>query len=68
MTGCIIGQTADMDRRYTQHLNGEVFSTYPYQPMKLIYIEEAKTRTEAMKRERELKTTSGRNWIRENFL
>jgi putative endonuclease len=63
-----IGQTEDLKHRLSQHANGEVFSTKPYLPMKLIYTEEASTRAEAMRREKQLKTRTGRVWLRANCL
>ncbi|MCX6138061.1 MAG: GIY-YIG nuclease family protein [Ignavibacteriales bacterium] len=34
-----IGQSEDLERRLAQHSRGEIFSTRPYLPMKLIYSE-----------------------------
>jgi putative endonuclease len=59
-----IGQTEDLKRRLLQHTQGEVFSTKPYCPMRLIYTEDVLTRAEAMKREHQLKTRAGREWLR----
>ncbi len=63
-----IGQTKDWDRREGEHQRGEVSSTRPYLPMRLVYREEVATRSESMKREKELKTSSGRRWIRDYCL
>jgi len=41
-----------------------VFSTKPYLPYRLVYFEEAQNRSFAMLREKELKTTKGRNFLK----
>jgi len=60
-----IGQTEDLDKR---HFSGEVKSTKHWLPMSLIYTENASTRAEAMKREKQLKSRSGRVWLNGNCL
>ena len=59
-----IGQTDDVNRRLTQHNEGKVDSTKPYKPYKLIYFEEHLTREDAVKREKELKTSEGRRFLK----
>jgi putative endonuclease len=59
-----IGQTSDIEKRFTEHNSGLCKSTKSRIPFKLIYQEEFKTRSEAMKREKELKTGKGREFIR----
>jgi putative endonuclease len=59
-----IGQTEDIERRLIEHNNG-LLSTYTkrYQPWEVIYAEEFETRSEAMRREKQLKTSRGRAFI-----
>ena len=45
-----------------------VKSTKPYLPWIVIHTEKYSIRAEAMKREKELKSHQGRNFIRENFI
>jgi putative endonuclease len=59
-----IGQTSDIEKRLTEHNSGLCKSTKSRIPFKLIHQEEFKTRSEAMKREKELKTGRGRESIR----
>jgi putative endonuclease len=63
-----IGQTDDLSYRLTRHNGGMVRSTKAYIPWKLIHYEEFEARSQAMKREKELKSHQGRLWIRENLL
>lgn len=59
-----IGQTEDIERRMLEHNNG-LLSVYSkrYKPWELIYTEEYPTRAEAMKREKQLKSQKGREFI-----
>ncbi|MDI6884278.1 MAG: GIY-YIG nuclease family protein [Hadesarchaea archaeon] len=50
------GHTANLKNRLAQHNRGRVRSTKARRPFKLVYWEAFKTRSEAMKRERKLKT------------
>ncbi len=59
-----MGQTDNLERRLHQHNSGKVFSTKPYLPYRLIYFEEVKNRRSAMMREKELKTSKGRTFLR----
>ena len=54
-----IGQTASFKDRMIKHLNKEVKSTKSMGELRLIYFEIYDTRTEAMRRERFLKTCKG---------
>ena len=63
-----IGQTSDISKRLIQHNSGLSKSTKHYVPWKVIYNEELKTRSESMKREKELKSHKGRDFIRANYL
>lgn len=67
-----IGQTGDIDHRLKRH-NKELpvkKSSYTFKnkgTWKLIYKEEYRTRSEALKREKHLKSHKGRDWIRQNL-
>ncbi len=50
-----IGQTNDLDKRIIRHNRGYVKSTKSYKPWKLVHFESYNTRSEAVKRELEIK-------------
>ena len=54
-----IGYSEDIHKRLQYHNLWKVKSTKPYTPYKIIYSEEYKTKTEALKREKELKKMKG---------
>ena len=56
------GSTNDLDRRLRQHNDGEVESSSPYKPFKLVYYEAYLTEFAARKRESHVKK-SGSIWI-----
>ena len=60
-----IGQTENLDLRLNQH-NSNYFQSYTNYKGSwiLIHSEEFKTRAEALKREKYLKTGAGRDWIK----
>jgi putative endonuclease len=64
-----IGQTGNLERRLKRH-NQELptkKSSYTRKnkgPWKVIYIEEFKTRSDAIKREKQLKTSRGRRFLK----
>ncbi|MAT55999.1 MAG: endonuclease [Saprospirales bacterium] len=59
-----IGQTADLDQRMLSHnVLSEKGFTSRFRPWVIIYTEEYLTRAEAMKREKQLKSSAGRRWI-----
>ena len=68
------GYTKDLELRFDQHQRGEVQSTKNRRPFKLIYYEACINQTDAIKREKYLKTHYGkmflknrlRNWHNEN--
>ena len=66
-----IGQTSDLACRLTQHndpdYRGTLHTKRHAGPWKLEYQEQFQTRREAMGRERELKSSRGRNWIRQKL-
>ncbi len=63
-----VGQTEDLTLRIERHNAGRVKSTKPYIPWKLIYSENFITRSDSIKRESELKSHQGRDFIRNLIL
>ena len=57
------GHTKDIDERLRRHNAGHSQSTKPYRPWKVVYTEEYSTRSEAMKRESEIKAKKNRQYI-----
>ena len=62
-----VGMTENISNRLHSHNSGYVKSTKPYTPWELINIEEFKTRIEARKREKYLKSAAGRRWRKNNL-
>jgi putative endonuclease len=62
-----IGQTNNIERRLRDHNSGQSRYTSLTKPFILLHTEEFSTRAEAVRRERNLKSGKGREWIRENF-
>jgi putative endonuclease len=54
-----IGCTHDLANRLAEHNRGIVHSTKAYRPYKIFYTEEYTSKTEALKRERFLKSPGG---------
>jgi putative endonuclease len=64
-----IGFTSDLEARIKSH--NELATkgwTIKFRPWNLIHAETFQTKSEAMRRERELKSSRGRNFIRENII
>jgi putative endonuclease len=59
-----VGYTANLRRRLPEHNAGMVASTKHRTPFKLIYYEACTQQADALKRERYLKTTYGKRYIR----
>lgn len=63
-----VGMSRFVEQRLTQHNKGMTASTRFYKPWKLLFFEEYENRTEARKREKYLKSGSGKefikNWLR----
>ncbi|KAF0152590.1 MAG: excinuclease ABC subunit C [Ignavibacteria bacterium] len=55
-----IGFTNDIEKRLTQHNSGLVTSTRHRRPLNLIYSETFESKTDAMKREKEIKNKKGK--------
>jgi putative endonuclease len=62
-----IGQTGDIKRRLKEHQTGLARYTHGKGPWELMFAEEYQTRSEAMARERFLKTGRGRVWLKEKI-
>jgi len=63
-----VGQTADLERRLNQHNDPTCRLTLHTKrhpgPWRLLHFEQFSSRSAAMRRERELKSGKGREWIR----
>jgi putative endonuclease len=59
-----VGLTDNLERRLAQHNTGRSKTTRPYVPFTLIFSEKVQTRSEARKREKYLKSGSGREFLR----
>ena len=59
-----IGQTSNIEIRFKQHCDGNVISTKRYLPYRIIYFEEVPDRASAFRREKELKVSSRRKYLR----
>ena len=59
-----VGHTKDLRQRMIEHNKGKTRSNKAYKPFNLVYFEEYKTRVEAVKREKYLKTGSGRELLK----
>ena len=62
-----IGYTNDLERRLNEHNNGESRYTRLTRPFELVYTEEFADRIFATRRERNLKSGQGREWLKEKF-
>jgi putative endonuclease len=58
------GYTSDLDRRLDEHQKGKVFSTCKRLPVKLVYYEASINQVDALYREKYLKSTYGKRYIR----
>ncbi len=59
-----IGQTNNIEKRFKQHSDGRVLSTKKFLPYRIIYFEEVPDRASAFRREKELKVSSRRKFLR----
>jgi len=63
-----IGQTNNLSRRLSRHNENQVTSTKGRGPFEVVLSERYDTRSEAMQREKELKSGQGREWFKKNIL
>ncbi len=63
-----VGMTADLNRRFKEHLQGKVFSTKGFRPWKMVLFEQFLSRTDARNREKYLKCGSGKEWLKKKIL
>ncbi len=63
-----VGQTNELAFRLWKHNSSQVRSTKAYAPWTLVHREVFPTRSEAMRRERELKSHQERDYIRQEIL
>ena len=59
-----IGLTIDLDRRLKEHRNGNSFATSYRLPFELIFCEFYRSKIDALRRERYLKSTKGNRIVR----
>jgi len=59
-----VGLSKDCKKRLQSHNNGETFSTKGYRPWQLVYLEEVGTRNQERKREKYLKSGTGKEYIK----
>ena len=62
-----VGLTDNLERRIYQHNHKSGRSTKPYAPYKLIYTESFDERVSARKREKYLKSTAGKKYLRKTL-
>ncbi len=61
------GSTGDLRRRIREHQEGRVVSTKHKQPIVLILYEAYLLKSDALRRERYLKTTEGKRFLRQQI-
>lgn len=61
------GYTADLKKRLDQHFKGEVSSTKNRLPLQLIYFEGCLNQQDATHREKYLKTSWGKRYLKERL-
>jgi putative endonuclease len=59
-----VGQTDNLNRRYKQHNEGREKTTRSYRPFKIIHTEEFPDRDSARKREKYLKSGTGKEFLK----
>ena len=62
--GFYTGLTGDLKRRVGEHSEGMVETTRNRRPLELVYYEACNSRKDAYRREKYLKTTSGKRYLR----
>jgi len=61
------GYTADLKQRISKHNAGQVTSTKHRIPLELIYFEGCRNKDDAIKREKYLKTTYGKRYLKQRL-
>jgi len=64
MVSFITGFTSDIEKRLTEHDSGKVSSTRRRIPFELVYFEFCLNRSDALHREKYLKTTYGKRYLK----
>jgi putative endonuclease len=59
-----VGFTTDLQKRIVAHNAGKVFSTRSRRPFELIYYEASNKQSDALRREKYLKSTYGKRYIK----
>ena len=59
-----IGSTGDLRKRFADHQSGESKSTKNRGPWKIVYYEASKSKKDALRREKYLKTAWGRRYLK----
>lgn len=59
-----VGSTQDLKNRFQQHVAGEVSSTKSFNKLILVYYEACLNKTDARKRELQLKTGFGKGYLK----
>ena len=62
--GFYTGLTGDLKSRVQEHSEGKVVTTRDRRPLELVYYEACKSRKDAGQREKYLKTSAGKRYIR----
>ena len=64
-----IGYTSNLEQRFLSHNElSKTGYTVKYRPWKIIYTEKFENKKEAIQREKQLKSSRGRNFIRKEIL
>lgn len=59
-----IGSCTDLKARIQEHINGRVKATKPFRPLRLVYFEGCLKKSNAIRREHQLKTGFGRGYLK----
>ena len=62
-----VGFTKNVERRLKEYNSGKTKSTKPYRPWKLLFLETFISKSEALEREKHLKSGQGRDYIKNNW-
>ena len=62
--GFYTGSTGDLKRRFQEHSEGLVVTTRARRPLELVYYEACNSHKDACRREKYLKTSTGKRYLR----